>query len=263
MDEILIVAGEADRVGQRLRHDLAEIGRRTQLLDGPAAARLFTIRVQPHRTLVEPTAAMFVRSSAWWYDFAAADADERFLRAEAYAAFWAATALSEAVVINRIAADGSVWRMTAGTLAAAGVQRDTASDIHASGPEIFETENNDDHSSALWGEDLEYRAAPIGELRRSEPLRARQLNPAALYEIVAVVGDRGFAATSDPRSAELAVIDRSIELCRGAGLHFATVSWAIDDSSAMPVRLNPAPEESELRYAWRDISRALCEELTR
>jgi hypothetical protein len=257
--DVLIVAGHQDRVAGRLRSDLEKIGRRVSMLDGPAAARLFTIRVQDDGVRVEPSPAMFVRASAWWHDRASTDADEQFLRAEAYATFWAATVLSKAVVINRIPPGGGIGRMTAGALAALLPTANGASDIYASGPE-FIAEDGDD---PLWGEDLEFRAGAIADLRRGEPLRARRLNPAALHEIVTVVGDRAFPATTDPRTAELGLPERSVVLCRRLGLHFAAVTWAVDEQGATAIRLNPVPEEAELRYAWRKVSQALCEDLAR
>jgi hypothetical protein len=136
--DVLIVAGREDAVADRLRRDLERIGRRAAVLDGPSAARLFTIRVRPDGATVKPSRPMFVRASAWWYNDSSADADERFLRAEAYAAFWAAAALSEAVVINRTGRAGGGGRMTAGALAAAIGAPDAAFDIYASGPEFIE-----------------------------------------------------------------------------------------------------------------------------
>jgi hypothetical protein len=257
--DVLIVAGPEDRVANRLQSDLEQIGRRVVMLDGPSAARLFTIRVRRDEVTVAPSPPMFVRASAWWYDGSSADADERFLRAEAYATFWAATALSAAVVINRIGPSGGVGRMTAGALAAAMGTPDATFDIYASGPEFIENETGE----AIWGEDGEFRVGSIAELRRGEPLRARKLDPAALYEIVTVVGNRGFPATTDPRTAELGLAERSLALCHSLEVHFATITWVIDQQGATPVRLNPAPEEAELRYAWRDVSEALCADLTR
>jgi hypothetical protein len=257
---VLIVAGKKDRVADRLRRDLERIGRRAEILDGPSAARLFTIRVQPSGATVKPSPPMFVRASAWWYNDSSADADERFLRAEAYAAFWAAAALSKSVVINRIARSGGGGRLTAGALAAAmGALDAAARDIYASGPEFIENSCGE----AIWGEDCEFRIGSISELRPGEPLRARKVNPTALYEIVTVVGDRAFCATADPRSAELDLADRSAALCRRVDTHFATITWAIDELGATPVRLNPSPEEPELRYAWRDVSQALCTDLAK
>ena len=256
--DVLIVAGKEDRVADRLRQDLDKIGRRAEILDGPSAARLFTIRVQPEGATVTPSLPMFIRSSAWWYDDSTADADERFLRAEAYAAFWAAAALSKGVVINRTARGGGGGRMTAGALACAmGPPGATAYDIYASGPEFIENGTGE----TIWGEDCQFRVASISELIPGEPLRARKLNPAALYEIVTVVGDRAFSATTDPRSTELGLTERSTALCRRIDTHLGTITWAIDEHGATPVRLNPSPDEAELRYAWRDVSQALCADL--
>jgi hypothetical protein len=258
--DVLIVAGKEDRVADRLRQDLEKIGRRADILDGPSAARLFTIRVQPDGATVTPSLPTLIRSSAWWYNDSTADADERFLRAEAYAAFWAAAALSKAVVINRTARGGGGGRMTAGALASAmGTPDATAYDIYASGPEFIENGTGE----TIWGEDYGFRAGSIAELQRGEPLRARKVNPAALYEIVTVVGDRAFSATTDPRSAELGLTERSTALCRRIDTHFATITWAIDEQGATPVRLNPSPDEAELRYAWRDVSQALCTDLVK
>lgn len=257
--DVLIVAAKEDRVADRLRQELEGIGKRAAVLDGPSAARLFTIRVQPDGATVTPAPPMFIRASAWWYDDISADADERFLRAEAYAAFWAAAALSKAVVINRTARGGGGGRMTAGALAAAMGTQGGASDIYASGPEVIENGTGE----TIWGEDCEFRVGSIAELRRGEPLRARKLNPAALYEIVTVVGDRAFSATTAPRTVDLGLAERSAALCRRFDTHFATVIWALDEHGATPVRLNPSPEEGELRYAWRDVSQALCADLAK
>ena len=257
--DVLIVAGKEDRVADRLRQELEGIGRRVAVLDGPSAARLFTIRVQPDGATVTPLPPMFVRASAWWYDDRSADADERFLRAEAYAAFWAAAALSKAVVINRIARGGGGGRMTAGALAASMEKPGPVCDIYASGPEFIEIGSGE----TIWGEDCEFRVGSIAELRRGEPVRARKLNPAALYEIVTVVGYRAYPATTDPRTAELGLPERSAVLCRRLDTHFATITWAIDEHGAIPVRLNPSPEEGELRYAWRDVAQALCADLAK
>jgi hypothetical protein len=257
--DVLVVAGRLDAVANRSRRDLEMTGRQVEMLDGPSAARLFTISVRPDQIVVAPSLPMFVRASAWWYDQSGASADEQFLRAEAYATFWAAAALSKTPVINRTGPRGGVGRMTAGALAAAIGAADPVFDIHASGPEIIEA-NADE---TIWGEDFEFRVASIAEMRHGEPLRARKVNLAALHEIVTVVGSRAFSATADPRTAELGLLEHSLALCRALELHFATITWAIDGQGATPVRLNPAPEEPDLRYAWRDVSEALCADLTR
>jgi hypothetical protein len=256
--DVLIVAGDEDRVAARLVRDFENDGRRVLRLDGPSAARLFTVQVGPDEIVVSPSPPIFVRASAWWHPRGEADADERFLRAEAYATFWAATALSKAPVINRAGRNGGGGRLQAGAIAAAVAAAERVVEIHASGPEMCDGGAD----RTLWGEDLEFRIGTIASLRRNEPLRARRLNPAALYEIVTVVGDRGFAATTDPRTAELALVEQSLAACANLAVHFATVTWAIDEQGATPVRLNPSPDEAELRYAWREVSRALRLDLT-
>jgi hypothetical protein len=130
-------------------------------------------------------------------------------------------------------------------------------ELYVSGPEALEGRND-----SIWGEDAEYLTAPLSHLRKALPVRARVVNPCALYEIVTVVGARGFSATLDPRTTELDLISRSVDLARSVDLHFATITWAIDDSGAAPVRLSAAPEEPELRYAWEEVAGALCEDLT-
>jgi hypothetical protein len=255
---VLIVAGPHDGAAIHLREALEAKGQTVAQLDGPAASRLFTVRVGPDKTSVEPDLPMFVRASAWWYDDAAADADERFLRSEAYAAFWAAATLSRAPVINRPTGEGAVGRLTAAELRARLKSEPALAvrELHASGPELIT-----DATDSMWGEDANFLTARVADLRHGCPLRARDLNPCALYEIVTVVGGRGFAATTDSRTTELGLIGLSVKHAREAGAHFATVTWAIDEKGAEPIRLNAAPEEQELRYSWTEVSEALWEDL--
>jgi hypothetical protein len=256
---VLIVAGAADTVATRLRGILETAGQRVAYLDGPSAARIFTVRVTENSTSVLPIIPMFIRASAWWHDMTRENTDERFLRAEAYATFWAATALSPAVVINRPRKDVNIDRLTAGMIATQVSSGAWSLDpeVYASGPEVISGE----HDDSLWGEDIECTVAPVRDLRRGVPLRARKLNPHAHYEIVTVVGSRAFLATQDARSSELNVVHTSVSLAQAVGMHFGTIIWAIDDEGATPVRLNACPEEAELRYAWKEVATALCEDL--
>jgi hypothetical protein len=112
-----------------------------------------------------------------------------------------------------------------------------------------------------WGEDCNYISAPITMLQANVPVRARKIRPNALYEIVTVVGARAFPATQDPRTIELDLPARSLSLVERVNLHFATVTWAVDDTCAAAVRLNAEPDETEVRYAWDRIASALCEDL--
>ena len=155
---VLIVAGPNDGAAIHLRESLEAKGQRVAQLDGPAASRLFTVRVGPDKTSVEPDLPMFVRASAWWYDEAAADSDERFLRSEAYAAFWAAAALSSAPVINRPNGNGAVGRLTAAELASRLTSEPPLAvrELHASGPELIT-----DATDSMWGEDSNFLTARV------------------------------------------------------------------------------------------------------
>jgi hypothetical protein len=256
--DVLIVAREDDGVAQRLHQALETRGRRVCRVDGPAAARMFTVRVHAGGNSVSPTVPMFVRASAWWQNIETEDSDERFLRAEAHATFWAAASLCEAPVINRPGPNGPVYRMTSGSIAAILKTQNVngCREMWVSGPEILGGVDD-----TLWGEDMEFLTAPVSQLRKSGPLRARKLNPQALYEIVSVVGKRGFSATCDSRTAELNLIEQSVALVQRTEVHLATVTWAVDENGATPIRLNAAPEVQELRYSWNEVSEALCEDL--
>jgi hypothetical protein len=256
--DVLIVARNDDRVAIRMQRAFEERGRRVVSLDGPSTARLFTIRVRDNSTVVMPSVPMFVRPSAWWCERAQLSRDDIFLRDEEYATFWAAAALCSTPVINRPGRCGAVGRMTWGDIAGV-LNLDIGPDsreIFASGPELIK-----DTDGVIWGEDPNYISAPIGNLHRTVPVRARRLNPNAQYEIVTVVGGRGFSATDDSRTLELDLVDRSIKIARQVDVHFATITWAVDQTGAAPIRLNAAPEESELRYAWHEVANALCEDL--
>jgi hypothetical protein len=254
--DVILIAGQNDGVAIRLRQALERRGRRITQLDGPGAGRFFTLRGGPEGTTVAPQLPVFIRPSAWWQVETADSADARFLRSECYAAYWAATALSAATVINRPGPAGPIHRLTAAaitTMPAAGAA--PVSEIFASGPDRI------DDQDAIWGEDVDYRTGPVAGLRPDLPLRARRVQTDARYEIVTVVGHRAFAATTDPRTIADSFGPRSAALAVAAGVHFATVTWAVTETDAVPVRLNAAPEEWELRYAWSDVAAALCEDL--
>lgn len=146
------------------------------------------------------------------------------------------------------------WGAIASTLDLLGEPR--GSEIFASGPEVISATDD-----TMWGEDANYISAPLGKLQTRVPVRARRVSPGALYEIITVVGKRAFSATNDPRTAEFDLVGRSLALAPQAEVHFATITWAIDDAGATPVRLNTDPEETELRYAWNEVADALCEDL--
>jgi hypothetical protein len=254
--DVLIVAAQNDGVAIRFGSDLRAKGKHVLHMDGISAARLFTIRVRQDCTTVTPSIPMFVRASCWWREnWQEQTADERFLRAEAQGTFRAVMSVLNAPVINRLS---GTTRMTWGPIASMFPSNgdEAMPEIHASGPEMFASPDD-----SLWGESGDYVVAPISEFQTGTPLRCRRIDADALYEIVAVVGGRAFAATTDPRSQELDLTAQSVALVRDVGMNFATVTWAISGNRAMPVRLNAAPELSELRYAWSEISESLCADL--
>jgi hypothetical protein len=255
--DVLLIAGSDDGVAIRLREALDSRRRRALFIDGPAAGRFFTLRGGQTSTVVEPNIPMFIRPSAWWHADTFDSADAKFLRAECFSAFWAATALSNAPVINRSGPHGQTYRLTAATIAGMMTSRDpSSSEIFVSGPEQIDRDED-----RMWGEDLDFRTGPIATMRADAPLRARPVQTDARYEIVTVVGDRAFPATRDSRTLEDELSPRSVALAKSAGAHFAAVTWEVSKTSAIPVRLNAGPEEWELRYVWGDVAAALCDDL--
>jgi hypothetical protein len=254
--DVLIISRPEDGVSRRLETALTARGHSATWLDGPAAARLFTIRVTDAGGQVVPDLPMFVRPVPWWDGDTEADPDARFLRNECFATFWAAAALSGRPVINRPTPGGPVYRLTAASLGSHAAGR---GEIHASGPE--QIADDDDDVAAFWGENAEYRVGALATLPADTPVRARRVDAEAGYEIVTVVGRQALPATTDARSAVHDLAARSIGLAHQFGVQFATVTWAVTEDMAEAVRLNPTPYESELRYRWADVLDALCREL--
>lgn len=254
LGDVLLISRPEDGVTRRLEAALTARGHSTTWLDGPAAARLFTIRVTAAGDQVMPDLPMFVRPVPWGDGDTEAEPDARFLRNECFATFWAAAALCARPVINRPTLEGSVYRLTAGSLRTRGAG---GAEIHASGPEQIA----EDDDGTFWGENDEYRVGALATLPADVPVRARRVDVGAGYEIVTVVGAQAFPATTDVRSAAHDLAARSVELARQFGVQFATVTWAVTDDMAEAVRLNPTPYETELRYRWADVLDALCRDL--
>jgi hypothetical protein len=257
LGDVLIISRPEDGVSRRLETALTARGHSATWLDGPGAARLFTIRVTAAGDQVVPDLPMFVRPVPWWDGDTEGEPDARFLRNECFATFWAAAALCGRPVINRPTPEGPAYRLTAGSLRSHVAGR---GEIHASGPEQIAAAD-DDEVAAFWGENAEYRVGALATLPADVPVRARRVDVGTGYEIVTVVGGQAFPATTDARSAVHDLAARSLELARQFGVQFASVTWAVTDDMAEAVRLNPTPYESELRYRWADVLDALCREL--
>ena len=258
--DVLLIARQDDEVAHELCGLLKKRGKVALILDGVSAARLFTVRSHGAVVTVSPQVPLFLRPSAWWTDTVVVDDDERFLRTESYSTLWAAAALSAAPVLNRPSERGLNGLMT-------GVAGNDEHNLDCGGsrPEIFASRSGElCEPDGLWGEDLgTYRRGPVRTLDPNSPIRARNVDATALYEVIAVVGERGFASTDDPRTNTLALVQRSVAIAKGIGLMFATITWAIGQSGdAMLARINHGPTSAELQYSWSEVGEALCEELS-
>lgn len=259
---VVIVASADDPVARRTAQALERRGRDALLLDGPSASRLFTIRVSGRGLEVTPELPLLIRPSAWWTELPRTEPDERFAVAESYSALWSVAALSPRPVINRPNGGGWPSDLTAGTirpLATAGPGQELA-EVCASSPAHAAIGDPDPAGLMLWGKNAEHLTGPVSSLPEGIPLRARPVDPAASYEIITVVGDRAISATADPRTLQLELPERSVQIARQAGLHFAAVTWSVG-AEAIPVRLSAHPTEAELRYSWAEVEDALCTDL--
>ncbi len=251
--DLLLVAATHDRFAQRFRKFVTNAGKRVHLIDGLSAARLFTIRVEQETTLVTPVLPMLIRSSAWWHEDCNHDEDEDFLRAEAYAAFWAAASLSPAPVINRPGRHGTTSYLTTGEIASicGGKYSSSVTEFHVSDPTLIGC------PQGMWGEDANYLSAPLATFGQTSCVRARRISDTAVYEVITVVAGDFFAATTDPRTTQFGLGERSLAVVKELGLGFATVTWSVEENDVVAVRVNASPEDHEVQYAWSDISIAL------
>jgi hypothetical protein len=256
--EVLIVADPNDELACQLHEAVSRRGHRCAILDGPSAARLFTIRVDDDGAHVFPDVPLFIRASAWSDDKATSE-DERFLRAEAFATLWAAAALCKSPVINRPTPAGSVGRLTISAIASRmGACTGSAyRELHVSDPAIALGKIN----PPIWGEDIDFRTRELSALRANVPARVRSVTLDAGYETISIVGARAFAATNDPRTRRAGLLARCIEIVARFDLHFATVTWMVGDDGAVPVRLNAEPSAAELRTCLDAVLEGLCQDL--
>jgi hypothetical protein len=255
--DVLVVAGAEDEFALAIRAEIARRGRSVAMLDGPSAARLFTIRVKSAGTQVSPAMPMFMRASAWSSSFTEVDdADRRFLNEEAFATLWAAAYSMPACVINRPPTKGSIWRLTSSCFIGGSENFVGLEEFYASGPELL-----CNLSGSIWGEDTDFRSAELSALRLDRPVRARVINDLAEYEIVTVVGNEAYCATTDIRSKKANLRERSLAVVHSYKLHFATMTWALDQDMVAPVRLNAEPGLAELRTCFDEARATIVRDL--
>jgi hypothetical protein len=256
--EALIVASPNDKLACRLHAALDRRSRRVSLIDGPSAARLFTIKVDEDGAVVSPDIPLFMRASAW-FGAEAASEDERFSRQEAFATLWAAAALCSAPVINRPSSSGSTSRLTISAIASrmGGCAIDTAAELYVSTPAMALGRL----VPPVWGEDIDFDTREFSNLRPDVPARLRHVDSDAGYEVVSIVGRRAWAASRDPRTQTMNLTARSIEIVQRLKLHFATVVWMESGDDALPVRVNSEPGAAELGNCLEPVLEGLCQDL--
>jgi hypothetical protein len=255
--DVLVVAGAEDAFALEIRAEIARRGRSVAMLDGPSAARLFTIRVKSAGIQVSPAMPMFMRASAWTSSFTEVDdADRRFLTDEAFATLWAAAYSMPACVINRPSSKGSIGRLTSSYFTGGPENFVGSEEFYASGPELLRN-----LKGSIWGEDTDFRSAELSALRPDRPVRARIINDLAEYEIVTVVGNESFCATADTRSEKANLREKSVAIARSLKIHFAAVTWALAEDMAAPVRLNAEPGLAELRTCFVEARASIVRDL--
>ena len=256
---VAVIASGRDKVAARVAQAIERRGWTALRLDGPSVARVFTIRVTGGVPEVTPGLPVFMRGSAWIRDGELSTADQRFLAVEEYSALWAALALASAPVINRPGPHGWRHRLTAAEIRLLlDTPRPVPAEVHASGPRQVRLAVP---GRVAWGSTAGDGTGPVADMSDGVPLRARAVDPGAAYEVITVVGERGFAAGA--RARDLRLTERSARLASRAGLHFATATWSVseDGTEPEPVRLDADPAYRAVRGVWDDVADALCADL--
>lgn len=259
--DVLVVADTRDDFACRLQSRLTSRGRICELLDGPSAARRFTIAVNHSDTQVLPDIPMFVRASAWWHQWGQTNpsADERFLRAEAFSTLWAAAAMSASTVINRPPATGSVSRQTISSIASRmdAPFESMHRELYVSDPALAAARIQ----PPIWGEDIDFRTNEAAAMQPKVPARMRSIAMDASYATILVLGARAYATTDVPFGQLADLLTGSRQIASRFQVHFATVTWMVCPSGAVPVRLNPEPDAAELGSCLDEILGDLCQDL--
>lgn len=252
--EVLIVANPTDQLAFQLHEAVSRRGRRAVFVDGPSAARMFTITIDQSGEHVSPDVPLFLRASAWWGDNATSE-DERFLRSETFSALWAAAALCRSPVINRPTPAGSLSRLTVSAIASSmgACTGNAHRELYVSDPAIARGRID----PPIWGEDIEFRTRELSALRANVPARVRSITLDVDYQTILVVGPRAFTAAGNPAD----LLSRSVEIAAHFDLHFASVTWMIGTDGAIPVRLSADPVAAELETNIDGVLDALCQDL--
>jgi hypothetical protein len=255
MPEVLIVAGNEDLLAVDVRDEIVRQGKAVSMLDGPSAARLFTIRQSAGESEIFPVVPMLLRSSAWYSAFTEAqDDDARFSIDEAFATLWAVAALTPARVINRPSSRGNVTRLTFSSMALFD-SFDRLTEYRASSPDALVDQE------VTWGEDADLRLSKISSVASNSPVHAWVISDAPEFEIVNIVGEKCFRETLDPRPEEAKLVQRSLRITNALNLHLASITWILKDGAFIPLFLNGEPSAIELRSCRGDVCNSLAKDL--
>ena len=235
-----VIASADDTVAALIAAEFTKRGVFAEWIDGPAAARRFTLSTSAAGVRVTPLVPIFYRNSAWYSvpTVDVADSDAAFLRDECYAAIWAAAYSMPLSVINRPTLSGFRGRLTSSSFTVSDCPENRAAyqEHFASGPEELT-----DLAGVVWAEMSNYDSADLTSISRSAPLRARSIKTPSTYTYIVVIGTRALVRSPRPGPQLKIVATRSVALVRHYKLGFATVIWACNNGDYAPIRLNPDP----------------------
>lgn len=263
MNADLIIIDEADDGLSALFAGYAgKRGCEAQRLRLGAFARAVTIDHDPRATDgpvdVTPSVPLFLRPLAGG---ASAIEEDRFVWNEAFAAVWAAAALTARPVVNR----PNEWGWGSRSAFCASLS-DLRRGAEVCAPEVFWRGLAPDGHGELLHQELRRWAnlepGPLDVGPSDLPIRSRRLGPCRGWEQVLVVGSRAFRVTEADLGAYAVEAD-SIAAAASLALSFACVSWAVaEEGGPRLVRINPFPTLQECRPVLEDVFEALLQELT-
>jgi hypothetical protein len=260
--ELLIVAGEHDRLAAELLDYASDVDVEARILSVEAASRLFTVHVTEDGSTVSPEIPTFLRP----YSTAPmrTGVDEAFVQGECSATLLAACALTKAPVINRPSARGYVGRLTA-----SGRLNELRANVAGGSIEIFSSDAGNPgqcppdetwYVQDVWtGEATAWPAVPTS----GGPYRGRWSVADPVFEIVTGLNGQAWRASTMPLE-HLDLERATLDLLGAVDLAFGTAIWRIDRAfnTASLVRVDPFPPLDYVQFVWPALGPALVEALT-
>jgi hypothetical protein len=219
-------------------------------------------QIARHGTLtqVEPIVPVLLRlptpNSPWMDD------ESQFHRAEKCSFVWAATALSEACVINRPNAYGFSGRCALSTA----VTKFRAG-LSVAVPETFASHMPDPIGPAdeWWLEQQADRRIISWQegAASSGPFRAARVRAGFILKTFIVVGERSFVEMQSNSDNDLAT--SSVKICRALGIAFAAVTWRWHSNECLAElgRVNPHPTVQDVGECWEEVAKQILLELSK